>query len=111
VAINHLTYHLCTCGCAETKQEKRGPHLGDFCAGCGKWLRWLPQNSDNWREFVMPFGKYRGFTLANIALDDPEYLTWAAEKLTGTIQRRCKQAADDMKTAIGYAQFYLGKAA
>jgi len=25
---------------------------------------------------IMPFGKYRGRRLGNIAEDDPEYLTW-----------------------------------
>lgn len=52
--------------CNGNKIEKvKTPHIGEYCADCGKWLRWIPQNKP-WQEFKMPFGKYKDKTLLEI---------------------------------------------
>ncbi len=35
------------CGCEEIRKAQSGPHEGEFCAACGKWIKWLKQNPDN----------------------------------------------------------------
>ena len=30
-------------------------------------------------SFVLPFGRWKGHTIADVILEDPHYLTWAAE--------------------------------
>ena len=29
-------------------------HLGVFCPGCGRWIRWVPQ-TDEWLSMAPPF--------------------------------------------------------
>jgi uncharacterized protein (DUF3820 family) len=53
------------------------PHHGKLvCGDCGKHLKWLAGPVAN---FQMPFGKYRGSTLAEIDRDDRAYLMWMAD--------------------------------
>jgi len=35
-----------------------------------------------WRDFKMPFGKYKGRTINEIRLIDLQYCAWAAEELS-----------------------------
>ena len=35
----------------------------------------------SWMSYVMPFGKYRGDTLAIIRMNDIGYILWAAENI------------------------------
>lgn len=29
------------CGCVQYTKQKKGPHLGLYCANCGLWLKWV----------------------------------------------------------------------
>lgn len=82
---------LCNkCGSNKTTNKKSGPHLGEYCASCGRWLRWV---SIPWQDFVWPVGvKHRGKTLKKIAETDIRYLRWAAENMKGTLQSRAQGA-------------------
>ena len=31
------------CGCTCGYVQRAGPHVGIYCAGCGKWITWLDQ--------------------------------------------------------------------
>lgn len=46
-------------------------HLGQYCAKCGTWQKWWPQNNP---ITVMPFGKYKGQNIDEI--QDQNYLEW-----------------------------------
>lgn len=53
--------------------EVRGPHVSAICAGCGKFIKHLPQDI----EFVIPFGKYVGRELSSmLSKDETNYLHW-----------------------------------
>lgn len=82
---------LCvSCGSTGTVQRKQGKHIGEYCAGCDKWIRWV---SGDWRSFIWPVGsKHKGQTLAMILLNDRPYLEWAAENMTGSLQKRAREA-------------------
>lgn len=30
------------CGCTTAKYKEKGPHVGRYCARCGKWDKWMP---------------------------------------------------------------------
>ena len=49
----------------------KGKHIGQYCAKCGQWQKWVPQNNP---IDIMPFGKYKGQNIAEIT--DSEYLKW-----------------------------------
>lgn len=55
------------------------------CAGCGEWvLIDIPGVDMNevfpihQPDFILPFGKYKGKTLADIYKEDPKYVFWLA---------------------------------
>lgn len=50
---------------------RRGTHIGQYCAKCGAWHKWIPQNNP---IDIMPFGKYKGQNIAEIT--DRNYLEW-----------------------------------
>ncbi len=52
-------------------------HLGQYCAKCGAWQKWISQNNP---VDIMPFGKYKGQNIAHI--EDTAYLTWLYQNLT-----------------------------
>jgi uncharacterized protein (DUF3820 family) len=56
---------------------KKGNHIGQYCAKCGAWQKWMPQNNP---IDVMPFGKYKGQNINDI--QDKSYLTWLKENLS-----------------------------
>lgn len=31
------------CGCTTAKYKEKGPHVGRYCARCGKWDKWMPR--------------------------------------------------------------------
>lgn len=31
------------CGCEVFEEKKVGPHIGKYCAKCGKWIKWIPK--------------------------------------------------------------------
>jgi len=51
-------------------------HLGQYCAKCGAWQKWISQNNP---VDIMPFGKYKGQNIAEIT--DRNYLEWLAINL------------------------------
>jgi hypothetical protein len=46
-----------------------------------------PWTLERAQRFTMPIGKYRGSTMAQIALADPAYLEWCAENLDRGVQK------------------------
>ena len=57
------------CESKEFTYEQKGQHVGMYCANCGKWQKWMPQNNP---IIEMPFGKYKGQKIAEI--NDLDYL-------------------------------------
>ena len=81
-----------SCGSVEITQKRSDKHMGEYCGMCDRWLRWAP---GDWKEFIWPVGqKHKGHTLNMIVYNDRRYLEWAAENMTGTLQKRAKQALD-----------------
>jgi hypothetical protein len=86
----------CSCGCTETIQKPQGQHIGEYCSGCDKWIRWVPRS---WQEFVWPIGKtHKSETLKDILIKDRPYLEWAAGNLQGSLQKRAQEALNSTKT-------------
>jgi uncharacterized protein (DUF3820 family) len=67
-----------------------GPHYGRMdCLSCGRIGPWLksPWPMERARSFVMPFGKFRGRKVGDLA-DEKQgrsYLEWAAENIDGNV--------------------------
>ena len=79
-----------SCGSVETVQKSNGKHLGEYCAGCDKWIRWVPQD---WKNFIWPVGnKHKGHTLISILVNDRPYLEWASQNMSGSLQKRAQEA-------------------
>jgi hypothetical protein len=88
---------VCSCGCTETIQKPQGKHIGEYCSGCDKWIRWVPQG---WQSFVWPIGRtHKGETLKAILIKDRPYLEWAAGNLQGSLQKRAQEALNSTKTS------------
>ena len=66
-------------------------HKGLWCKFCGAWIKWLKQNNP-WRDFVMPFGKYKGEKLIDILNSNPNYLEWLSTK---ELHGRVKQVIEE----------------
>lgn len=32
------------CGETETYTKQKGPHIGLYCKGCNRWIKWIQQN-------------------------------------------------------------------
>jgi len=92
----------CSCGSNRSVQRASGQHIGEYCAVCDKWLRWIPQD---WSKFVWPVGaKHKGKTLAFIVQNDRPYVEWAAKEMKGTLQKRAQEALDVTTYNQGVAQ-------
>lgn len=39
------------CLTTETVLREKGPHIGAYCANCGRWLKWLGKNEKNFVDF------------------------------------------------------------
>ena len=50
-----------SCG-SQTYLTRSGPHIKWSCEKCG-YIKFLPQNET---AFIMPFGKYKGYSLQEI---------------------------------------------
>jgi len=58
-----------------------GPHIGEYCATCGRWLQWIPQG--NLEGFRWPIGKtHKGTPILEIAKNHPDYLKWVIENVS-----------------------------
>jgi hypothetical protein len=80
-----------SCNSNNVTTKQVGPHIGEYCAGCGKHIRWVPQGTDN---FKWPIGaKHKGKTLKQIYDTDKNYLVWAAENVTAPNLKRKAQEA------------------
>ena len=64
------------CGHNKFYEAPSGTHLGQYCAKCYSWQKWLPQNNP---ITIMPFGKYKGELIAEI--NDFPYLAWLQDNL------------------------------
>lgn len=88
----------CSCGNTEKIQRRQGQHLGEYCSQCGRWIRWVPQD---WKKFVWPVGdKHKGQLLSDILVNDKPYLEWVSQNITGTLQKRAKEALESVKTPV-----------
>lgn len=34
------------CGADTFKYKEKGPHVGEYCARCGQWIRWVPKKGN-----------------------------------------------------------------
>lgn len=48
-----------------------GYHMSAYCSGCGRYIQHIKH-----AEPVLPFGKYKGKRIADIAKSDPGYLRY-----------------------------------
>lgn len=39
------------CFTTKTVVREKGPHVGAYCANCGRWLKWLNKNEKNSVDF------------------------------------------------------------
>lgn len=79
-----------SCNNLDSVKRPVGKHIGEYCSNCDKWLRWVPQD---WRGFIWPVGtKHKGHTLISILINDRRYLEWAAENMSGPLQKRAQEA-------------------
>jgi uncharacterized protein (DUF3820 family) len=63
-----------------------GPHrLETLCARCARHISWVPvpMIEERARRFTMPFGRYQGKTLDELAKRDPGYVRWVARNVDG----------------------------
>lgn len=72
------------CYSTEFYTQKKGPHIGEYCSNCNKWIRWVP---GRWQDFIWPMGKYKGKKVEDILKMDKGYLKWASENLKGRVQK------------------------
>jgi uncharacterized protein (DUF3820 family) len=91
---------------ATGKQEETCPHCGGSslhtvecivgphhsrtgCSDCGRFIRFnpVPWTISRARAFVMPFGKHRGKSLAELTRTDSGrgYVEWLAENVAGNV--------------------------
>jgi hypothetical protein len=64
------------------------PHRARLvCDGCGRWIKFLPAEwtIERAREFRLEFGKYRGYTVGEVAATAAgfHYLRWMVANLSG----------------------------
>src|SRR5262245_46059159 len=63
-----------------TERMESGPHFARTrCRACGfrRWER-APMTPERAAAFVLPFGRHRGRTLAEVGVADRGYLEWLA---------------------------------
>jgi hypothetical protein len=69
------------CGSGNTFTQEYGPGIAAKCRDCGwTWMVAILWTLERARAFVMPWGKYRGWTVGELA-DGPKgrsYLEWVA---------------------------------
>jgi len=69
-----------TCKSKKVRTERMslpngGHHIKASCASCGRFLKFLPHDSP---QFY--FGKHKGLTVVEVAVNDPSYLQWCLSK-------------------------------
>lgn len=87
----------CT-GPLSIRNDTPPPHFGRYvCSACGKFAGWVrtPLTPERAAAWVMPFGKHRGLTLAEIGETDIGYLTWLVANVDRpSIQRTVRYFLD-----------------
>jgi hypothetical protein len=79
------------CQSNNTTQTPRGPHIGEYCADCSSFIRWVPQGLEN---FIWPIGaKHKGKPILEILRTDKRYLEWAAEAISSPGLKKKAQEA------------------
>lgn len=68
---------LCPSCHGKTYLQRSGPHVKWSCYTCG-YIKFLPQS---WKQFVMPFGIYKGQLLVDLIKSNPAYCRWAADNI------------------------------
>lgn len=72
----------------------KGKHLRADCPLCKKYIKFVSHVPSD--EFVMPFGKYKGVKLTEVAKIDSDYLHW----LYGATQKNnLKEKIDEVLSA------------
>lgn len=93
------------CSCTNFYTKKSGPHIGEYCTQCDKWIRWIP---GKWQDFVWPVGtKHKGKKVEDILKVDKDYLEWASENLGGRLQKIAIQALNEKKSTKITKEPYL----
>ena len=64
------------CGHDSFEYRESGNHVGQYCAKCEAWQKWISQNKP---MKTMPFGKYKGEIISEI--NDYQYLEWLEQSL------------------------------
>lgn len=81
---------VCTeCGTRSFEERRAGPHMGLYCANCGKWVKWLVQIPIEDPAFVMPFGPYKG---TKISMLPTPYICKMRGEATGSMKERFDHA-------------------
>ena len=99
--ILRMIYHFergyimqCSCGSREfdliDKVFSNGSkHKERKCSNCGKHNGYQQTVANN--DFVMPFGKYKGNKLIDIAKHDLNYMEWLAQSDFKSVANRAKE--------------------
>lgn len=82
--------------CRSDKLVKRhnGPHIGIYCATCGKWQQWVKQNSPKEREVPWDLlgGKHQIYLPEATILDDLKTVDFMKELPPEAIERIVKNS-------------------
>lgn len=75
----------CVCNVANTVIPTAPPHYGRYkCPKCGRDDGYAPMPPEKYKDYVMPFGRNMGLSLAKIATRPSglKYLEWASANLS-----------------------------
>ena len=69
------------------------PHWGQLrCDSCQKFRGFVATPTEELGGYTMPFGKFKGRTLAEIATIDRGYLEWAARNMnSNSVRNACRR--------------------
>ena len=91
---------VCTCDSYSFIQKQVGPHLGLFCADCGKWHSWIAHPVQHDPNFIITFGTHNG---TKISLLPTDYLLYGIEHFSGAMRERFKLALEERGNYFGIA--------
>lgn len=88
------------CGSTKYTTTPSGPHLKASCADCGAYIKFIaqpfdPDNTDLSKELI-PAGKHKGKSFAQVGTEDPGYLRWMAENMKGRPAKIADLAIEEM---------------
>jgi hypothetical protein len=90
------------CGGPLVEGAGAGPHWKSLnCGKCRRFNRWLPKpdHLEDHASFVMPFGRHKTKTIAQIHEEDPSYLLWILDefKHESGVYRKVKRFLDQLQ--------------